>query len=127
MARSEKWFDNVAASLLGLKKQYSGEDGTSADDFIDALDSKYTELKEKLFIDILKKYACISSSCRSVSSSVSWFTFSCLEFRIRLFLFRRNFGEEEWNKMSRQEQQQHIDKLRAEEAQLMNGQEVQNG
>ena len=55
MARNEKWFDNVAASLLGLKKQHGGESGTSADDLVDALDSKYVELKEKLFVEVLKK------------------------------------------------------------------------
>ena len=55
MARNEKWYDNVAASLLGIKRQHAGQSDTSGDDLVDALDSKYNELKEKLFIEVLKK------------------------------------------------------------------------
>jgi len=52
LARNEKWCDNVASSLFGLKRQ-RGEDGT--EELVDALDSKYSELKEKLFIELLKE------------------------------------------------------------------------
>ena len=55
MARNEKWYDNVAASLLGIKRQLGGHSDTSEDALVDALDSKYGELKEKLFIEVLKK------------------------------------------------------------------------
>ena len=56
LARNEKWRDNVAGALFGLKKQREREGETFSDELVDALDSKYSELKEKLFIEVLKKY-----------------------------------------------------------------------
>ena len=56
LSRREKWYDNVAGALFGLKMQRGKEDETSSDELVDALDSKYSELKEKLFIEVLKKY-----------------------------------------------------------------------
>ena len=65
LAQNEKWCDNVASSLFGLKRQ-RGEDGT--EELVDALDSKYSELKEKLFIELLKEYGILvilaSSICK---------------------------------------------------------------
>ena len=43
-----------------------------------------------------------------------------------LLLLDRKFGEEEWNAMSHKEQQEHLSRLRAEEAQLMAGIEVKD-
>ena len=57
IARFEHWHDNVAVCLLGVKRTYGGQAEASEDDFVDALHSKYAELKNKLFVEMLKRYA----------------------------------------------------------------------
>ncbi len=56
MARIEKWYDNVASGVLGINRMLGGPPKVSENDVVDALGSKYDELKEKLFIDVLKRY-----------------------------------------------------------------------
>eukprot|EP00794_Sanderia_malayensis_P006079 gene6079-6782_t len=56
MACEEKWYDNIAGCLLGIiKRDLKSSEDISENEIVDALDSKYSELKEKLFIEILKR------------------------------------------------------------------------
>ena len=56
VARKGKWYDNVAAALLGIKRSQGERVHTTDDDIVDALEQKYDALKEKVLLEVLKRY-----------------------------------------------------------------------
>lgn len=58
MARCEKWYDNIATSLLGIKRKGAQRASTvapSEEELVEALEEKYDALKDKLLAESLMK------------------------------------------------------------------------
>jgi hypothetical protein len=57
MARQQKWYDNIAATLLGVNRtrNASSAQAPSEDELVEALEEKYDALKDKLLAESLMK------------------------------------------------------------------------
>ena len=58
MARCEKWYDNIATCLLGIKRKGTQRVSTVApteEELVEALEEKYDALKDKLLAESLMK------------------------------------------------------------------------
>lgn len=57
MARKERWYDNLAACVLGLKRaqaRVAGEE-SAEEELVEALEQKYDAIKDKLLTEALMK------------------------------------------------------------------------
>ena len=57
MARKERWYDNLAACVLGLKRaqaRAAGEESVE-EELVEALEQKYDAIKDKLLTEALMK------------------------------------------------------------------------
>lgn len=57
MACKERWYDNLAASVLGLKRKQARltTEESAEEELVEALEQKYDALKDKLLTEVLMK------------------------------------------------------------------------
>ncbi|XP_032219683.2 trichohyalin [Nematostella vectensis] len=57
LARRERWYDNIAAALLGVKRlpKCANSQAPTEDELVEALEEKYDALKDKLLMEAMMK------------------------------------------------------------------------